>query len=117
MGAYPRKSSCTAAKEEAMNYDRDQFLQDVFERLVKLPGDPVHQIDRAVEAEIEFVAKSLKHLAQQEREALVTMAEQRKANPREMVKTLWHQAKVEPNYHGQIKLSPKEIARADGPHT
>ena len=78
-----------------MDYDPNHFLTDVFSRLVKRPGDPVRQLDKAVEEEIEAVAKSLRHLAQEERENLLTMAEEKRKNPREPAKTLWRYAGTE----------------------
>jgi hypothetical protein len=75
-----------------MDYDRNQFFQDIFERLVKLPGDPMRQFSRAVEDEIEYMVKDLKAEANSQRDAILTMAEQRKANPHKLVDTLWKSA-------------------------
>jgi len=73
-----------------MDYDRNQFLTDVFERLLQLPGDPVRQLDHAVAEEIEFVVKSLKKDAQDARVAIIEMAEEKRKNPRGgPVKTRW----------------------------
>ena len=75
-----------------MDYDRNQFLTDVFEKLVRMPGDPVRSLDHAVHEVIEAHAKVLKQLAQEERENLLTMAEDKRKNPRELVKTRWRYA-------------------------
>lgn len=75
-----------------MDYDRNQFFQDIFERLVEMPGDPMRQFAHVVHEEIQYMVKDLTDEANRERDHIITMAEQRKANPREMVKTLWRQA-------------------------
>ena len=73
-----------------MDYDRDQFLTDVFERLLQLPGDPVRQLDHAVAETIEYVVKSLKRDAQEARTAILEMAEEKRKNPRGgPVRTRW----------------------------
>ena len=61
-----------------MDYDRNQFLTDVFEKLVGMPGDPVRQIDHAVEEVIAQHLKVLRCLAQQHRTDLLSMAEGRR---------------------------------------
>jgi hypothetical protein len=72
-----------------MDFDRNHFLTDVFETVIHMRGDPVKNLDHAIHEVIEDHVKVLKELAQEEREHLLTMAEQRRKNPREMVKTLW----------------------------
>ena len=71
-----------------MDFDRNQFLTDVFERLVSLPGDPVRNIDRAIDDVIESHAKVLKRLAQNHREEILGMAEERRATGK-LVPTRW----------------------------
>ena len=61
-----------------MDFDKSQFLQDVFEALVALPGDPVTQIDGAVFRVVAAHAQVLGRLAQEHREELLDMAEERK---------------------------------------
>jgi hypothetical protein len=61
-----------------MDYDRNQFLTDVFEKLVSLPGDPVAQIDVAISRIIDGHVKALRRLVQQHREEIIDMAEERR---------------------------------------
>jgi hypothetical protein len=61
-----------------MDFDKNQFLQDVFEALVALPGDPVTQIDGAVFRVVAAHAQVLGRLAQAHREDLLGMADERK---------------------------------------
>jgi hypothetical protein len=71
-----------------MDFDSNQFLTDVFEALVGLPGDPVRQIDRAVEEVVAGHVKVLRRLAQTHRTDLLDMAEERKRTGK-MVATKW----------------------------
>lgn len=75
-----------------MDFDKNQFLTDIFETLVEQPGDPVRQIDYAIHAVIEQHVKALKRFADQERTNLLDMAEEKRANPKEPVKTRWRYA-------------------------
>lgn len=61
-----------------MDHDRNQFLQDVFERILSLPGDPVRQADRAVEDVIAAHVDSLRRLAQEHRGEILDMVEERR---------------------------------------
>jgi hypothetical protein len=61
-----------------MDYDKDQFLSDIFEALVLLPGDPMRQIDHAVNDVIAEHVKVLKRLAETHRQDLLGMTEERK---------------------------------------
>ena len=71
-----------------MDFDRNQFLTDVFENLLTLPGDPVTQMDQAVEDVIAAHTKVLRKLAQRHREDLLDMAEERRRTG-EPVATQW----------------------------
>jgi hypothetical protein len=61
-----------------MDFDSNQFLTDVFETLLALPGDPVRQLDRAVDDVIEAHVDVLRMLAQQNRTAILDMTEERR---------------------------------------
>ena len=80
-----------------MDFDRNHFLTDVFETLLGMRGDPVKNLDAAVHEVIEDHVKALKELAQEEREHLLTMFEERRKHPHTPAKTLWRTAGVE-NY-------------------
>ena len=71
-----------------MDFDANQFLTDVFEHLLTLPGDPVTQIDRSVDDVIASHVDVLRKLAQQHRTAVLEMVEERRktGNP---VPTRW----------------------------
>jgi hypothetical protein len=71
-----------------MDYDRNRFLTDVFETLITLSGDPVTQIDHAVEETIDEHVQVLRKLARLHREEVVGMAEERRRTGK-MVKTRW----------------------------
>jgi hypothetical protein len=71
-----------------MDFDRYQLLQDVFEAMVALPGDPVTQIDGAVFRVVAAHAQVLRKLAQTHREDLLGMAEERRRTGK-MVLTRW----------------------------
>jgi len=64
------------------------FLQDVFEVLVGLPGDPSRQIDHAVEDVITEHIAVLRKLAQTHREDLIGMAEEHRLTGK-IVATRW----------------------------
>jgi hypothetical protein len=73
-----------------MDYDRNQFLTDVFEALLELPGDPVRQLDHAVAETIALHVKFLKQDAQAARTAIIEMAEEKRKNPHGgPVRTRW----------------------------
>lgn len=82
-----------------MDYDRNHFLTDIFEDLLDQmrrgnhrnppTGDPVRFIDRAVENVIAAHVKELRAEAQSEREHLITMAEAKVKNPKDLARTLW----------------------------
>jgi hypothetical protein len=55
-----------------MEFDRNQFLTDVFEEILSRPGDPVRQIDHAIARVIDRATVALSRLAQAERENLLT---------------------------------------------
>jgi hypothetical protein len=59
-----------------MDFDRNQFLTDVFEALVKAPGDPVRQIDGAIFRVIAAHTVTLHKLAQAHRQELIDMVEE-----------------------------------------
>jgi hypothetical protein len=61
-----------------MDFDRNQFLTDVFEALLALPGDPVRQIDRAVENVIAAHVTRLRGVVQFHRADLLDMVEERR---------------------------------------
>jgi hypothetical protein len=61
-----------------MDFDRNQFLADVFEALLALPGDPVRQIDRAVEDVIAAHVTRLRAVVQFHRTDLLDMVEERR---------------------------------------
>ena len=67
-----------ARKKTPMDYDKNQFLTDVFEALLTLPGDPVRQIDHAVEDAIAVHVEVLRKLAQHHRADLLDMVEERR---------------------------------------
>jgi fructose-1,6-bisphosphatase/inositol monophosphatase family enzyme len=71
-----------------MDFDKNQFLSDLFESLLKMPGDPVTQIDRAVEDVIASHVKVLKRLAQHYRQDLLDMAEEHRTTGHPVV-TRW----------------------------
>ena len=61
-----------------MDFNKDQFLTDIFEELISQPGDPVRQIDHAIKSVIDDHVKWLKKIAQEHREDLLGMAEERR---------------------------------------
>lgn len=61
-----------------MDFDKDQFLTDVFESLLALPGDPVRKIDRAAEDVIAAKATRLRAVVQFHRVDLLDMVEERR---------------------------------------
>ena len=61
-----------------MDFDKSQFLTDVFEALVALPGDPVRQIDHAAEDVIAAHVTRLRALVQHHRVDLLDMVEERR---------------------------------------
>jgi hypothetical protein len=81
-----------------MDYDRNHFLTDVFETVLKMRGDPVKNLDAAVNEVIEDHVKELKKLAQEEREHLLTMYEERRKHPFTPARTLWRYASGPANY-------------------
>ncbi len=70
-----------------MDFDANQFLTDVLDAVLALPGDPVRQIDRAVDAVIADHIAELHRLAQRNREAILDMAEERRTG--KPVATKW----------------------------
>jgi hypothetical protein len=60
-----------------MDFDKNQFLTDVFEALLALPGDPVRQIDHAAEDVIAAHATRLRVVVQFHRADLLDMVEER----------------------------------------
>lgn len=81
-----------------MDFDKNHFLTDVFEEVLRMKGDPVRNLDRAVNEVIDQHVKELKALAQEERENLLGMAEEKRKNPRELVKTRWRHSSGTTNY-------------------
>ena len=61
-----------------MDFDGNQFLTDVFEALLALPGDPVRQVDAAVADVIASHVDVLRRLAQANRAAILDMVEERR---------------------------------------
>ncbi len=61
-----------------MDFDKSQFLQDVFEALLAVPGDPVAQIDGAIFRVVAAHAHTLGKVAQEHREDLLAMVEERR---------------------------------------
>ena len=61
-----------------MNFDENQFLTDIYEALVELPGDPVRQIDHAIHEVIGAHVKVLRKFAQEHRVEILEMAEERR---------------------------------------
>jgi hypothetical protein len=61
-----------------MDFSKDHFLTDIFEELISQPGDPVRQIDNAISTVIADHVKVLKAVAQEHREDLLGMAEERR---------------------------------------
>jgi DNA primase catalytic subunit len=79
-----------------MDFDKNQFLTDIFEALVEqgIRNPAMHQYGRPlveviVKHEIEQVAKSLQRLADAHIDNLLAMAEEKWANPKELVRTRW----------------------------
>jgi hypothetical protein len=60
-----------------VDFDKNQFLTDVFETLLALPGDPVRQIDHAIDDVIADHVLVLRKLAQKHREDIIGMVEER----------------------------------------
>ena len=71
-----------------MDFDSNQFLTDVFEVLIKMPGEPVRQLDAAVEEIIADHVEILRKLAQRHRTDILSMAEERRTTGK-MVMTRW----------------------------
>jgi hypothetical protein len=71
-----------------MDFDRNQFLRDVFEELARAPGDPVRQIDHAVFRVIARHSVALSKLAQTHRTEIIEMAEESRKTGRP-VATRW----------------------------
>jgi hypothetical protein len=71
-----------------MDFDKGQFLTDVFEALVKAPGDPVRQIDGVIFRVIAAHSVTLHKLAQAHRQEFIEMAEERRATGKP-VATKW----------------------------
>ncbi len=65
-----------------MDFDTDQYLTDVLEAVLSMPGDPIRQIDAAVEDVIAAHVDVLRKLAQRHREAILGMAEERRRTGR-----------------------------------
>jgi hypothetical protein len=61
-----------------VDFDKSQFLTDVFEALLTLPGDPVRQIDRAAEDVIAAQVTRLRALVQHHRADMLDMVEERR---------------------------------------
>ena len=61
---------------DPVDYDKNQFLTDVYETLLAIPGDPVRHIDFAIEGVIAAHVQSLRRLAQRHRTELLDMVEE-----------------------------------------
>ena len=61
-----------------MDYDKNHFLQDVFEALVAASGDPVVQLDHAIFRVIAAHSVVLNRLAQAHRTEIIEMVEERR---------------------------------------
>jgi hypothetical protein len=59
-----------------VDYDRNQFLEDVYETLLAVPGDPVRHIDFAIEGVITAHVQGLRRLAQRHRLEIIDMVEE-----------------------------------------
>ena len=71
-----------------VDFDRNQFLQDVYEHLLALPADPVLLFDAAIFSVIGAHARVLRDLAQAHRKDLLDMvAEHRRTG--KPVATKW----------------------------
>ena len=71
-----------------MDFDKNQFLTDLFECLLVVPGDPARYVDCAIDGVITAHVQSLHRLAQRHRQALIRMVEEHRRTGRP-VPTKW----------------------------
>jgi hypothetical protein len=59
-----------------VDFNREHFLTEVFEKLVALPGDPEIEIDRAVDDVIDAHARVLRRVVERHREEILWMVDE-----------------------------------------
>lgn len=64
--------------EAHVDFDKSQFLTDVFEELVRAPGDPMRQFEHALFRIIAAHSVVLHRLAQAHRPEIIEMVEEHK---------------------------------------
>jgi hypothetical protein len=80
-----------------MDYDRNHFLTDIFEEAWALEKErrsttPTRSINDAIESVIEAHVEDLRRVAKQHEKDLAAMLIEKRANPKELVRTRWANA-------------------------